>query len=32
MTKPAIVVVGRSYGIPRTIVKRGPQFVQFRNG
>ena len=30
--KPAIVVFGRSYGSARTIVKRGPQFVQFRNG
>ncbi len=32
MAKPAIVVNGRSYGIPRTIVKRGPQLVQFTNG
>ena len=32
MTKPAIVVSGRSYGTPRTIVKRGPQFVQLTNG
>ena len=31
-SKPAIVVSGRSYGTPRTIVKRGPQFVQFTNG
>ena len=26
IVKPAIVVSGRSYGTPRTIVKRGPQF------
>ena len=32
MAKPAIVVFGRSYGMPVTIVKRGPQLVQFRNG
>ena len=32
IAKPAIVVAGRSYGTPRTIVKRGPQFVQFTNG
>ena len=32
MVKPAIVVSGRSYGTSRTIVKRGPQFVQFTNG
>ena len=32
ISKPAIVVSGRSYGTPRTIVKRGPQFVQFTNG
>ena len=30
--KPRIVVFGRSYGSARTIVKRGPQFVQFRKG
>ena len=28
----AIVVNGRSYGTPRTIVNRGPQFVQLMNG
>ena len=32
MAKPAIVVFGRSYGMSRTIVKRGPQFVQLMNG
>ena len=32
MTKPAIVVHGRSYGTPTTIVKRGPQSVQLMNG
>ena len=32
MAKPAIVVFGRSYGTSRTIVKRGPQLVQFVNG
>ena len=32
IAKPAIVVTGRSYGTPRTIVKRGPQFVQLMNG
>ena len=32
MTKPAIVVVGRSYGTPVTIVNRGPQLVQLMNG
>ena len=32
MVKPAIVVSGRSYGTSRTIVKRGPQLVQFTNG
>jgi hypothetical protein len=32
MTNPAIVVSGRSYGTPRTIVKRGPQLVQLTNG
>ena len=32
IANPAIVVAGRSYGTPRTIVKRGPQFVQFTNG
>ena len=32
IAKPAIVVSGRSYGTPRTIVKRGPQFVQLMNG
>ena len=32
IAKPAIVVSGRSYGTPRTIVNRGPQFVQFVNG
>ena len=30
--KPAIVVRGRSYGTPRTMVKRGPQFVQLMKG
>jgi len=30
--KPAIVVFGRSYGSARTIVNRGPQFVQFVKG
>jgi len=28
----AIVVRARSYGAARTIVKRGPQFVQLVNG
>ncbi len=32
MTKPAIVVFGRSYGTPVTIVNRGPQLVQLMNG
>ena len=32
MAKPAIVVFGRSYGMSRTIVNRGPQLVQFVNG
>ena len=32
MSKPAIVVFGRSYGMSRTIVNRGPQLVQFVNG
>ena len=32
ITKPAIVVHGRSYGTPVTIVKRGPQLVQLMNG
>ena len=32
ISKPAIVVSGRSYGTPRTIVKRGPQSVQLMNG
>src|SRR5690349_22288853 len=32
ISKPAIVVSGRSYGTPRTIVNRGPQFVQLTNG
>ena len=32
IAKPAIVVSGRSYGTPRTIVKRGPQLVQLMNG
>ena len=32
MRNPAIVVSGRSYGTPRTIVNRGPQFVQLMNG
>ena len=32
MAKPAIVVSGRSYGTPRTIVKRGPHSVQLTNG
>ena len=30
--KPAMVVFGRSYGTSRTIVKRGPQFVQLTKG
>ena len=30
--KPAIVVAGRSYGTPVTIVNRGPQLVQLMNG
>ncbi len=30
--KPAIVVRGRSYGTPVTIVKRGPHCVQFTKG
>ena len=30
--KPAIVVFGRSYGTARTIVKRGPHWVQLTNG
>ncbi len=32
ISNPAIVVSSRSYGTPRTIVNRGPQFVQFVNG
>ena len=32
ITKPAIVVHGRSYGTPVTIVNRGPQLVQLMNG
>ena len=32
ITKPAIVVDGRSYGTPVTIVNRGPQLVQLMNG
>ena len=32
IAKPAIVVRGRSYGTPRTMVNRGPQLVQFTNG
>ena len=32
IANPAIVVAGRSYGTPRTIVKRGPQFVQLTKG
>jgi hypothetical protein len=32
IVKPAIVVSGRSYGTPRTMVKRGPQSVQLMNG
>src|SRR5689334_20258779 len=32
ISNPDIVVYGRSYGTPRTIVKRGPQFVQLMNG
>ena len=28
----AMVVSGRSYGTPRTIVNRGPQLVQLMNG
>ena len=32
IAKPAIVVSGRSYGTSRTMVNRGPQFVQLMNG
>ena len=32
IAKPAIVVHGRSYGTPVTIVNRGPQSVQLMNG
>ena len=32
IVNPAIVVNGRSYGTARTIVNRGPQFVQLMNG
>src|SRR3954451_7855303 len=32
ISNPAIVVRGRSYGTPRTIVNRGPQSVQLTNG
>ncbi len=32
IAKPAIVVAGRSYGTPVTIVNRGPQLVQLMNG
>ena len=32
IVNPAIVVSGRSYGTPRTIVNRGPQLVQLMNG
>ena len=32
ISNPAIVVRGRSYGTPRTIEKRGPQFVQLMKG
>ena len=32
IVKPAIVVDGRSYGTPVTIVNRGPQLVQLMNG
>src|SRR5829696_1421363 len=32
IAKPAMVVSGRSYGTPRTMVNRGPQFVQLTNG
>jgi hypothetical protein len=32
ISNPTIVVFGRSYGTSTTIVKRGPQFVQFVNG
>jgi hypothetical protein len=31
IANPPIVVAARSYGTPVTIVKRGPQFVQFVN-
>jgi hypothetical protein len=31
MVKPAMVVSGRSYGTPRTIVNLGPQLVQVMN-
>ena len=32
ISNSAIVVSCRSYGIPRTIVNLGPQFVQLMNG
>ena len=32
ISKLAIVVSGRSYGTPRTMVNRGPQLVQLVNG
>ena len=32
MGKTAIEVCGRSYGMLRVMVKRGPQLVQLRNG
>ena len=32
IVKAAIVVRARSYGTSRTIVNRGPQFVQLMNG
>ena len=32
MVNPAIVVRARSYGMSRTMVNRGPQFVQLMNG
>ena len=32
ISNAAIVVLGRSYGTSRTIVKRGPQLVQLVNG
>ena len=32
IAKPAMVVSGLSYGTSRTMVNRGPQFVQLING